>query len=101
MIKIGITGQSGFIGSHLYNFLSIKKETTTLVSFKKEFFLQEKQLEAFVEKCDVIVHLAAVNRADNPDDTLYTNILLVKKLGQREQHYCCKNNYTECFWTFW
>tara|TARA_R100000306_G_scaffold12158_10_gene14324 strand:+ start:2413 stop:3534 length:1122 start_codon:yes stop_codon:yes gene_type:complete len=80
MIKIGITGQSGFIGSHLYNFLSIKKETTTLVSFKKEFFLQEKQLEAFVEKCDVIVHLAAVNRADNPDDTLYTNVLLVKKL---------------------
>ena len=27
MIKIGITGQPGFIGTHLFNFLNTRKET--------------------------------------------------------------------------
>ena len=26
MLKVGITGQSGFIGTHLYNFLNLKKD---------------------------------------------------------------------------
>ena len=39
MIKIGITGQSGFIGSHLYNSLGFKK--TSL----KEFYLKKNILK--------------------------------------------------------
>ena len=60
MIKVGITGQSGFIGSHLYNSLGFKKNKFERVLFKKEYFKSEKNLTRFVNSCDVIIHLAAV-----------------------------------------
>ena len=59
MIKIGITGQSGFIGTHLYNTLSLYKEEFELVPFRDEFFNDDQQLKQFVASCDAIVHLAA------------------------------------------
>ena len=37
MIKVGITGQSGFIGTHLYNYLGLKENIKRIV-FKDEFF---------------------------------------------------------------
>jgi UDP-2-acetamido-2,6-beta-L-arabino-hexul-4-ose reductase len=62
MIKVGITGQAGFMGTHLYNYLNLKKDEITLVSFKDEYFLDKEQLKKFVQECDTIVHLAAMNR---------------------------------------
>ena len=84
MIKIGITGQSGFIGTHLYNFLGLKKDKVTRILFRDEYFSDRSNLEDFVRKCDVIVHLAALNRnRDNDLQAIYdTNIDLVKKLIQ-------------------
>ena len=38
MLKVGITGQSGFIGTHLFNFLKLKKDEITTVPFKDGFF---------------------------------------------------------------
>lgn len=80
MIKIGITGQSGFIGSHLYNFLGLKKEEVIRISFQDDFFSNELKLEEFVRQCDVIVHLAALNRHNDLKAIYDTNIDLVKKL---------------------
>ncbi len=80
MIRIGITGQSGFIGTHLYNFLSLKKDEVQIVPFDDRFFLKISDLESFVSKCDVIVHLAALNRHNDPQTIYETNIGLVKKL---------------------
>lgn len=80
MLKVGITGQSGFIGSHLYNTLSIYREEFELVPFRDEFFNDQQQLEMFVSSCDAIVHLAAVNRHADPSTIYETNILLVRKL---------------------
>ncbi len=79
MLKIGITGQTGFIGTHLYNFLELQPEVEH-ISFKDEYFDYEQELENFVYQCDVIVHLAAMNR--NPDQQIIykVNINLVKKL---------------------
>jgi UDP-2-acetamido-2,6-beta-L-arabino-hexul-4-ose reductase len=78
-IRIGITGQSGFIGSHLKSFLTTKQEKTELVPFSPVFFEREQDLNTFVSRCDVIVHLAAKNRES--DDILYsTNLSLVRKL---------------------
>lgn len=77
--KIGITGQSGFIGSHLYNYLGLQKSIER-ISFKDEFFQDEKDLDNFVKKCDVIVHLAAMNRHNDPEVLYQTNIDLVRKL---------------------
>ena len=80
MIRIGITGQAGFIGSHLYNFLGLKKDDVIHIPFQDNFFSDEAKLEAFVKQCDAIVHLAALNRHNDPQAIYDTNISLVKKL---------------------
>lgn len=80
MIKIGITGQQGFVGSHLYNTIGLFPEEFTRIEFKKEFFEDEILLTEFVEQCDVIVHLAAMNRHNDPQVIYDTNIGLVQKL---------------------
>ncbi|MDD5689906.1 MAG: NAD-dependent epimerase/dehydratase family protein, partial [Caldisericia bacterium] len=80
MIKIGITGQAGFIGTHLYNTLSLHPDKYIRFPFQDEFFQSEEALDTFVKKCDVIIHLAAMNRHNDPDVLYKTNIELVQKL---------------------
>jgi UDP-2-acetamido-2,6-beta-L-arabino-hexul-4-ose reductase len=80
MIKIGITGQSGFIGTHLYNTLSLFKDKYNLIPFDDDFFNETHLLESFVQECDIIIHLAAMNRHSDPELIYKTNIELVKKL---------------------
>jgi UDP-2-acetamido-2,6-beta-L-arabino-hexul-4-ose reductase len=80
MIKIGITGQAGFIGTHLYNFFGIKKDEVTRIPFQDDYFSHKPILEEFVRHCDVIIHLAALNRHNDPQSIYETNIKLVKKL---------------------
>jgi UDP-2-acetamido-2,6-beta-L-arabino-hexul-4-ose reductase len=80
MIKIGITGQSGFIGTHLNNFLGLKQEEVKRIPFNDDFFSKQSKLEDFVKQCDVIVHLAALNRHNSPQTIYDTNISLVRKL---------------------
>lgn len=80
MKRIGITGQNGFVGSHLYNTLGLKPEEFERIEFKKEFFNNPEKLDHFVEQCDVIVHLAAMNRHPDPEVIFENNINLVKKL---------------------
>jgi len=80
MIKIGITGQTGFIGTHLCNYLGLKKDQVTIIPFQDEFFSDDGILEAFVKQCDTIVHLAALNRHNNPQTIYETNLSLVRKL---------------------
>ncbi len=80
MNKIGITGQAGFIGTHLYNYFGLKKEEVILIPFLDEYFDDPAKLEDFVSQCDVIIHLAALNRHNDPQTIYDTNILLVNKL---------------------
>lgn len=79
MIKIGITGQAGFVGTHLYNTLGLK-ENVERIAFADSYFSDQQQLNKFVKQCDVIVHLAAMNRHNDPDVLYQTNISLVQKL---------------------
>jgi len=78
MIKIGITGQPGFVGTHLYNYLGL--QNVERIPFKDDYFQNQTQLNNFVKSCDVIVHLAAMNRHGNPQVIYDTNIKLVKQL---------------------
>lgn len=78
-LRIGITGQSGFIGTHLYHYLGLQEDVER-IPFKDELFEKEKDLGKFVSECDVIVHLAALNRHNEPDIIYKTNIQLVQKL---------------------
>lgn len=79
-IKIGITGQDGFVGQHLYNNLGLFSDDFERVPFRKDFFQNEERLNLFITKCEVIIHLAAVNRHHEPKVIYETNIELVKKL---------------------
>jgi UDP-2-acetamido-2,6-beta-L-arabino-hexul-4-ose reductase len=80
MTKIGITGQSGFVGTHLFNTLGIYPDKFNRIPFEDVFFSNEKSLKSFVRKCDVIFHLAAMNRHNDPEVIYQTNIRLVKQL---------------------
>ena len=37
MLKIGITGQAGFVGNHLYNTLGLFPDEFTRIEFKREY----------------------------------------------------------------
>ncbi len=78
--RIGITGQNGFIGCHLYNTLALNPNIYTIIPFNKSFFSDQKLLEVFVSNCDVIIHLAAMNRNADQQFIFDTNISLVNKL---------------------
>ena len=77
--RVGITGQSGFMGTHLFNYLGLQ-ENVERVPFQDDYFQDEKALEEWVQKCDTIVHLAAMNRHGDPQVIYDTNIELVQKL---------------------
>lgn len=79
-IRVGITGQSGFIGSHLYNTLGLSVDCFDRIEFDDSFFHADSELIKFVSQCDVIVHLAAVNRDSDPDLLYRTNLNLIKFL---------------------
>src|SRR5665811_1066866 len=80
MIKIGITGQPGFVGTHLYNTLGLSPEIFERIPFEDAFFQNENKLKEFVKSCDAIVHLAAMNRHNDAEVLYQTNIGLVKQL---------------------
>lgn len=78
--KVGITGQNGFVGSHLYNTLLLTPELFECVPFQRSFFESDSALDLFVSQCDVIVHLAALNRHDSEQVIYDTNVQLAEKL---------------------
>ena len=80
MIKVGITGGRGFVGYHLYQNLALHKEEFTLIEFERSFFNDHQNMDAFVLSCDVIVHLAALNRHNDPEFIYKTNTLLVENI---------------------
>ncbi|MEC5145319.1 NAD-dependent epimerase/dehydratase family protein [Chitinophaga sp. 212800010-3] len=79
MKRIGITGKNGFIGTCLYNKISLLKDEFELVPFERSFW-GSTVLTDWVKQCDIIVHLAAINR--HPDSMIIhdTNLLLVQQL---------------------
>ena len=66
MIKVRITGQAGFVGTHLYNTLRSVSGKIRRIPFEDDFFKSNKTLQDFVKTCDVIVQLAAMNRHNDP-----------------------------------
>lgn len=68
------------MGTHLFNTLGLYPETYERIPFEDDFFKDEKALQNFVQQCDAIVHLAAMNRHNDPEVIYNTNIGLVKQL---------------------
>lgn len=80
MKRIGVTGQSGFVGTHLVNKLNQIKDKYQVVPFQDSFFQNHNDLRRFVKRCDVIVHLAAMMRSPIEGEVYATNMALVKSL---------------------
>jgi len=78
-LRVGITGQNGFIGYHAVQQLRLFPEKYEIIPFEKEYFNDPAGLQQFVKSCDAIIHLAAMNRGDEKE-VYATNISLVKKL---------------------
>ena len=87
--KIGITGHNGFLGNHLKNQIKYQFTDFELLDFKRSFFEDQKQLSIFVNSCDVIIHLAGLNRHKSEQEITNTNIKLAEVLGAS----LIKNNY--------
>ncbi|MFS4417367.1 NAD-dependent epimerase/dehydratase family protein [Maribacter sp. 2307ULW6-5] len=77
--KIGITGEAGFVGYHLSQTLALREEME-LVPFKRSYFEDATAMDTFVQACDVVVHLAAMNRHPDPQVIYDTNVALVTGL---------------------
>lgn len=86
-MKIGITGVNGFIGGHLSNYLTLQ-EGVILIPFRRSYFDIKIELESFVKECDVIVHLAGLNRHNDDQEIFNTNT----KLSQLIADACFKTN---------
>lgn len=85
MKKVGITGQAGFVGNHLYTTLMLD-DSIELVPFQRSYFEDAASMEDFASKCDIIVHLAAMNRHEDANVIYNTNLALVDNLID-----ACKN----------
>ena len=79
-ISVGITGQSGFVGTHLFNTLGLQPDVYKRVHFEDSYFNDPFTLDEFVKNCDVVVHLAAVNRHIDQQVLHDTNVKLVQDL---------------------
>ncbi len=79
-MKIGITGSNGFVGYHLTQFLKLN-DKNRIVNFHREWFHASDLLDAFVRDCDVIVHLAGINRHESDEELYRLNVEMGQKLA--------------------
>ena len=80
MIKVGVTGSNGFIGWHLCHTLELQRDKYQLIDFNRDWFQDTIELDNFVSKCDIIVHLAGLNRHSEESAIYNTNVGLAERL---------------------
>ena len=80
MISVGITGQPGFVGTHLFDALGQYPDKFRRIPFEDAFFEDESKLRSFVKQCDVVVHLAAMMRSPIEGEVYKVNMRLVHQL---------------------
>ena len=64
----------------IHNSIGLEKDKFQRIEFNKSFFENEKLLDDFVSSCDVIVHLAGMNRHGDAQVIYNTNISLAQEL---------------------
>ncbi len=80
MIRVGVTGSNGFIGWHLCQTIKLHPNNFELIEFNRSWFDSSTHLDIFVSKCDIIVHLAGLNRHSEENTIYETNVGLSRKL---------------------
>ena len=68
-MQVGVTGSSGFLGSHLTNALHqlTDFEVTALKRNSSKKFPEINELKSFIKNLDLIYHIAGVNRGTNEE----------------------------------
>jgi nucleoside-diphosphate-sugar epimerase len=79
--RFGITGASGFVGSHLKSTLDKQYSVTQFKRKRGETLPDIDRLQEFARKTDVVFHLAGVNRGTDEEITT-GNILWTYRLVQ-------------------
>lgn len=80
-MNILITGSQGFIGQHLINTLkNVDTNNYKILQFNKNDFKDSKSLDDKINQSSVIIHLAGLNRHDDPAVIYKTNTELCKEL---------------------
>lgn len=62
-LTVGVTGPNGFIASYLVRRLQ-NRDDVTVRTADRSAFANEEELDQFVSDCDVVCHIAGVNRGD-------------------------------------
>ncbi len=79
VLRIGIAGSSGFVGLHLRFLLYEQRDKYKPVLIHKADFKDHEKLMKKLKKCDVVVHLAGLNKGEEKE--IYdTNMGLTKTL---------------------
>lgn len=76
-MKILITGSNGFIAQNLILELKNRGYQELLLCNRKT---TEKELENYVEMCNILIHLAGVNRPLNENEYYIENVGFTEKL---------------------
>lgn len=79
--RIGITGETGFIGSH-FREMTDGSEQWERIPFQRKFFSNSSELAGFLKKCDAVVHFAGLSRHPDGDFLYRTNLELTRSIIQ-------------------
>ena len=92
-MKILLTGANGFIGKNLR--VKIKEANINSYVLKKNSNL--KKLKSKILECDVVIHLAGVNRSKNKNDFDKVNFGYTKQIIDFFSENKKKNTFCLCF----
>ena len=78
-LKIGVTGGNGFLGYHIINTIKYTTPDFKVIDLQRTSLTRIK-IDEFTSACDIIIHLAAVNRDLEKSKIMSVNIELAKNL---------------------
>ena len=84
-----VTGSDGLIGWHLRAWLLTLGQNVETIACNREQFNDDAFLGNAIEKADVIVHLAGMNRGEE-DEIVETNIALARRITEFCQQLDCR-----------
>lgn len=80
MKRVGVTGSDGFMGQNLIRYFRSLKADLELIDFDVTWFDDSGKLRDFISQCEVVVHLAGVNRHDDESYIYNRNVELADLL---------------------
>ena len=99
-LNILVTGSDGLIGWHFRAWLYTRGESVNVIPCNRAQFNDDVYLSNAIEKADVIVHLAGMNRGEE-EEIVETNIGLARRITEICQQLECRphiiySNSTHC-----